>query len=70
MRRVTTDATAGLAGVLLVASFATVRRLMAAFSAGRPRPLVCWDLSVMVESQGSDEKVVRCGGCGEEQEHY
>ena len=70
MRRTATDATAGLAGVLLVASFTTLRTVMAAFSAGRPRTwsFGCWELSVMIESQGRHEKAARRGGCGEDAE--
>ena len=43
---------------------------MAMFSAEMtlPRPFDCWELSVMVESQGGDEKTVRRGGCGKEPE--
>ena len=55
----------GFAGVLLEASFARLRASMAIFSAAMPRPRLFggWELSVMVESQGSDEKAARRGGC-------
>ena len=53
------------AGVLLEASPTRLRASMAVFSAERllPRPFGRSELSVMVESQDSDEKDVRCEGC-------
>ena len=50
--------------MLLEASFAMLRPSMAIFSAeiAPSRPFGDWEMSVMVESQGGDEKVARCGG--------
>ena len=70
VRRVETEAKTGFAGVLLVASLARVRASMAIFKAGiaLPRPFRRWELSAMVETQGSWEEAVRRKGCEEEPE--
>ena len=66
VRRAATEPKTGFTGVVLVASFAMFRPLMAMFNAGiaLPPPFRRWDLSVMVETQGGRERAVRCGGCG------
>ena len=60
-RRAATVLMKGPAGVVLVASFAMFRVLMTIFNAGRalPQSSGCWELFVMVETQGSHERVVR-----------
>ena len=54
----------GPAGVLLEASFAILRPSMATFNAeiAPSRPFGGWVVSVMVESQGKDEKAAGFGG--------
>ena len=68
--RVTTEPKTGFTGVVLVASLARFRTSMAVFKAGItfPRPFRCWELSVIVEMQGSYEEAVRREGCEEEPE--
>ena len=70
VRRIATDPKTGFTGVVLVASFAILRTPVAVFSAetALPRPSGGWELSAMVEAQGSDERAVRRGGCEEEPE--
>ena len=65
VRRTATDPKTGFTGVVLVASFAILRPSMATFSADITLllPFGRWELSVMVETQGSDKKAVRGGGC-------
>ena len=72
MRRAATGAKTGFAGVPLAACFATSRPVMAAFNAriARLRPFCRWELSVMVEMQGSDEEAVRCGGVAKSRDPY
>ena len=67
VRRTATDPKTGFTGVVLVASFAILRPLMAISSAERTRLRLfgCWELSVMVETQGGHERTVRRGGCEE-----
>ena len=62
----------GFTGVVLVASFAMFKLLMAMFNAGIILPpLFCrWDVSVMVETQCGRERAVRCGCCGKEPRPY
>ena len=62
VRRIATDPKTGFTGVVLVASFVILRPPMAIFSTemALPWPLAGrWELSVMVELQGSDEKAVK-----------
>ena len=70
VRRVTTDPKTGFTGVVLVASFAILRPSIAIFSAERTRlrPFGRWELSVIVETQGSYKETIRCGGCEKEPE--
>ena len=60
-RRMATAPNAAFAGATLATSFARLRPSMAEFNVERTpsRPFGCWDLSVMVKTQGSDEKAVR-----------
>lgn len=66
VRRAATEPNTGFTGVVLVASLAMFRTSMAIFNAGisLPPPLRRWDLSVMVEVRGSNERAMRCGGWG------
>jgi hypothetical protein len=68
VRRIATDPKTGFTGVVLVASFAILRTPMAVFSAetALPWPSACWELSVMVETEGGHERAMRRGGCEEE----
>ena len=69
VRRTATVPKAAFAGVTLATSFARLRPSMARFNVERtpsPEAFDRWDLSVMVEVQGSHEKAVRRGGCEEE----
>jgi len=61
---------AALAGVMLEASFARLRKSMATFSEERalPRPFGRWDLAAMVGMQGGCEKAVQRTGNEEKPE--
>ena len=65
VRRMATEPKTALAGVMLEISLARFRPSMAMFSEERTpsRPLGCWDLSVMVETQGGWGEAVWCEGC-------
>ena len=60
VRRMTTEPKTGFIGVVLVASLAMLRPLIAIFNAGitLPRPFCRRELSVMVEMQGEWEEAV------------
>ena len=64
VRRTLTEPKTTVAGVMLESSFAKFRPSMATLSEEKTpsRPFGRWDLSVMVETQGSCEKAVRRGG--------
>ena len=51
----------GFIGMVFVASFAMFRPVMAKSNAGTtlPWPFCCWGFSVMAETQGEHEEVVR-----------
>ena len=67
--RIATDPKIGFTGVVLVASFAMLRTPMAMFNVETALPPSgCWELSVMVETEGGHERAVRRGGCEEEPE--
>ena len=60
VRRRATEPKTGFTGVVLVASLAMFRPLMAMFNAGIALlPFCRWGLSVMVEMQGEREEAVR-----------
>ena len=62
VRRIATDAKTGFTGVVLVASFAVLRTPMAMFNVETALPPSgCWELSVMVETEGGHERAVRRG---------
>jgi len=58
VRRMATEPKTALAGVILESSLARFRPSMAMFSEERPpsRPFGCWDVSVMIGTQGGWEK--------------
>ena len=58
VRRTATEPKTGFTGVVLVAALAMFRPLIAMFNARITLlpPFCCWDLSVMVGTQGSHEK--------------
>ena len=70
VRRMATEPKTALAGVMFESSLARFRPSIAIFSEERTpsRPFGRWDLSVMVETQGSCEEAVRCEGCEGEPE--
>ena len=61
VKRRATDPKMGFTGVVLVASLAMFRPLMAIFNAGMalPRPFCRWGLSVMVKMRGEYEEPAR-----------
>ena len=70
VRRTQTEPKTALAGVILESSFARFKPSMAALSEERTLFCAsgCWDISAMVEAQGSCEDAVRGKGCKEKPE--
>ena len=66
VRRRATEPKTGFTGVVLVASLAMFRPLMAMFNAGMALLPFCRCLSVMVEMQGGHEEAVRKNPSGNE----
>ena len=67
VRRTATEPKTGFTGVVLVASFAMFRPVMAISNAGTalPRPLCRWGLSVMVEMQCERVEAMRKNPSGD-----